>query len=58
MKREPAQGETSCREEELRNKRSNDEDYDPSVAKEGEQPISSTQIGVQITAQGESLKEA
>ena len=35
MKREPAQGETSCRDDELRNKRSNDEDDDPSATKEG-----------------------
>ena len=39
MKREKVQGETSCREDELRNKRSNDEDNDPSAAREGEQPI-------------------
>ena len=36
MKREPASGETSCKEDELRNKRSNDEDDDPSAAREGE----------------------
>ena len=57
MKREPAQGETSCREDELRNKKSSDEDNDPSAAKEGEQRISSTQVGVQTYAQGESTKE-
>ena len=42
MKREPGQGETSCREDKLRHKRSNDENDDPSAIKEGEKPISST----------------
>ena len=50
-------GETSCREDELRMKRSNDEDDDPSAAKEDEQPITSTQVGMQISAQGESAKD-
>ena len=57
MKREPAMGETSCKEDELRMKGSNDEDDDPSTAKEGEQPTSTTQIGVQTSAQGESARE-
>ena len=52
-------GETSCREDELRMKRSNDEDDDPSAAKDSEQPSStSKQTGVQATAQGESSKVA
>ena len=48
MKRLPPPGETSgCREDELRNKGSNDDDNDPSAAKEGEQPTLSTQVGLQ-----------
>ena len=59
MKRLPAPGEIdSCMEDELRYKRSNDEDDDPSAAREGEQPVSGTQTGVQTSAQGESSKEA
>ena len=57
LKREPAIGETSCREDKLQDKRPNDDDDDPSAAKEGEQPISLTQVGVQTSARGESAKE-
>ena len=57
MKREKATLETSCREDELRNKGSNDEDDDPSAAGEGEQPSTTTKVGVQTSAQGESTKE-
>ena len=58
MKRLPPPGETSgCREDELRNKGSNDDDNDPSAAKEGEQPTLSTQVGLQTSAHGDSVKE-
>ena len=58
MKRLPALGEIdSCREDELRHKRLNDEDDDPSAVREGEQLVSGTQTGMQTSAQGESSKD-
>ena len=55
IKNLPAQGEMSCKGDELRSKISEDQDDDPSVAKESEPPSStSIPLGAQATAQGES----
>ena len=57
MKKLPDQGETSCKEDELRRRGNDDEDDDPNASKESELPSSSpSRLGTQTHVQGESVQ--